>query len=582
MDSTDIPSTIPVNENIVSDKPVCIHWFRHGLRLHDNPALLDAVEDCGELYPIFIFDGEVAGTRTAGYNRMRFLLESLHDLDDHFSNEGGRLFVFTGNVLTTLSNLFKEWSVSKLTFDADVEAIWHERDTQVRRLCEEYNVECVEKVSHVLWDPEEILKNNGGTPPLTYSLFNLVATAVGDPPRPVDAPDLSKVTFNVKSDHEKLFGIPDSASLGVFAESEEQNQRFNIWTGGESKALELFRYRMKVEEMAFSCGNVMPNQAFPNIAGPPLSMSAHLRFGCLSIRKLYWGLRDAYLKLNPGKAFTVSAIGQLMWREYFYMMSVNNKNYDKMENNPICLNIPWYEDKEKLRRWEQGETGYPWIDAIMKQLKNEGWIHHVCRHATSTFLTRGDLGLSWEDGLKVFDKYLIDADWSVNAGNWMWMSSSAFEKVLQCPKCFCPVRYGRKMDSDGVYVRRYLPVLKDMPIRYLFEPWKAPRSVQEKAGCIIGVDYPEPMVDHRKASKDCYNMMSEVKMKLAASGKELEHCGPANSDEVSKFVWLPGTHKGNCSSGNEELSEAILCDGLMGMSPQMKRGPGRCGGDDSN
>ncbi|WAQ94843.1 CRY1-like protein, partial [Mya arenaria] len=167
-------------------------------------------------------------------------------------------------------------------------------------------------------------------------------------------------------------------------------------------------------------------------------------------------------------------------------MSVNNINYDKMDSNPICLNIPWYEDKDRLKKWEQGETGYPWVDTIMKQLKNEGWIHYVCRLATSTFLTRRDLWLSWEDGLKVavFDKYLLDADWSVCAGNWMWMSSSAFEKILQ----------------------RYLPILKNMPICYLFEPWKAPKAVQEKAGCVIGVDYPKPMVDHAKASKDCYNM----------------------------------------------------------------------------
>ncbi|XP_052809529.1 cryptochrome-1-like [Mya arenaria] len=553
------------NANLVSDKPVCIHWFRHGLRLHDNPALLNAVEDGGELYPIFIFDGEVAGTRTAGYNRMRFLLESLRDLDEQFIKDGGRLFVFIGHLVTILSKLFRELSVSKLTFDADVEAIWHERDTQVRRLCEEYNVECVEKVSHVLWDPQVILQNNGGNPPLTFSLFNKVATAVGDPPRPVASPDLSKITFKIKSDHDELFGIPDINSLGVFAESEEQDQRHNDWKGGESKALVLFQHRMRVEAMAFSCGNVMPNQTFPAVAGPPLSLSAYLRFGCLSIRKFYWALRDTFVQLNPRKAFTISVIGQLVWREYFYTMSVNNINFDKMESNPICLNIPWHEDKEKLRRWEQGETGFPWIDAIMKQLKSEGWIHHVCRHATSTFLTRGDLWLSWEEGLKVFDKYLLDADWSVCAGSWMWMSSSAFEKTLQCLKCYCPVRYGRKMDPAGVYIRRYLPVLKDMPLRYLFGPWKAPKSVQEKARCVIGEDYPEPMVDHGKASTENYSRMMEVKNKLIASGRRIDHCGPASSEEVSMFVWMPGTHKGTCSSDMEtcEATDSTVCDELV-------------------
>ncbi|XP_052238808.1 cryptochrome-1-like isoform X2 [Dreissena polymorpha] len=549
----------------VEVKKVAIHWFRHGLRIHDNPALLETVEEGWELYPVFIFDGEVAGTRTAGYNRMRFLIESLRDLDETFNNYGGRLYVFTGDLMNILGNLIKEWNVSRLSFDADVEAIWHKRDQDVRRLCSELDVEVVERVSHVLWDPKDILENNGGKPPLTYSLFNQVARAVGDPPKTVDDPDFSKVTFKVKSNHDKLFGIPDVETLGVFPECEQQNQRHNNWVGGETRALQLLSQRMQVEKMAFSVGMVMPNQTFPNVSGPPLSMSAHLRFGCLSIRKLYWVLRNAFEKSHPGKGFSNSAIGQLLWREYFYTMSVNNINYDKMEENPICLNIPWYNDQEKLKKWENGETGFPWIDAIMKQLKHEGWIHHVCRHATSTFLTRGDLWLNWVDGLKVFTKYLLDADWSVCAGNWMWMSSSAFEKVLQCPKCFCPVRYGRKMDPDGVYIRRYLPVLKDMPLRYLFEPWKAPKSVQEKANCIIGVDYPLPMVEHGKASKQCYNMMMEVKNKLLATGKEMELCGPANTEEVAQFVWMPGNHAGTCHQGEEEANPSMLCDGLMGM-----------------
>ncbi|WAQ94753.1 CRY1-like protein, partial [Mya arenaria] len=190
-------------------------------------------------------------------------------------------------------------------------------------------------------------------------------------------------------------------------------------------------------------------------------------------------------------------------------MSVNNINYDKMDSNPICLNIPWYEDKDRLKKWEQGETGYPWVDTIMKQLKNEGWIHYVCRLATSTFLTRRDLWLSWEDGLKVAVYCVI---WCLTSTCWMLIGRCVLETGCGClappSRRFSsvPVRYGRKMDPDGVYIRRYLPILKNMPICYLFEPWKAPKAVQEKAGCVIGVDYPKPMVDHAKASKDCYNM----------------------------------------------------------------------------
>lgn len=545
--------------------PAAIHWFRHGLRLHDNPALLEALEFSGDFYPIFIFDGEVAGTKTAGYNRMRFLLESLKDLDDSLKKYGGRLYVFHGEPTVILPKLFDEWCVGRLTFEQDPEPVWQDRDNDVKALCRQHNVECIERISHTLWDPKAIIENNGGCPPLTYMLFNQVAAVVGDPPRPVEAPNFSSVNMTVTKDHDNKFSLPTLEKLGVKPETEKQNSRVNNWVGGETQALKLFTHRVQVEEMAFNCGTTMPNQSFPDLVGPPLSMSAHLRFGCLSIRKLYWTLRDAYNKIAVDKPFNVSVVGQIMWREYFYTMSVNNMFYNKMENNPICLNIPWYKDDEKLKKWTDGITGYPWIDAIMRQLKQEGWIHHVARHAVSTFLTRGDLWISWEDGLEVFDRLLIDADWSVCAGNWMWMSSSAFEKVLNCPKCFCPVRYGRKMDPDGVYVKRYVPELKDMPVRYLFEPWKAPKAVQQKAKCVIGMDYPHPIVEHNKASKDCYNLMMEVKNKLVLQGKGFEHCRPANAEEVHKFVWMPGEHKGHVGCGENIIGDHELCDGLMGM-----------------
>ncbi len=122
---------------------------------------------------------------------------------------------------------------------------------------------------------------------------------------------------------------------------------------------------------------------------------------------------------------------QLVWREFFYTMSVNNPYYGEMERNELCLNVPWYphEDRPEWYAFAEARTGYPFIDAGMRQLYKEGWIHHVVRNAISCFLTRGDLWINWEPGLRLFLKYQLDADWSVCAGNWMWISSSAFEDV---------------------------------------------------------------------------------------------------------------------------------------------------------
>lgn len=215
---------------------------------------------------------------------------------------------------------------------------------------------------------------------------------------------------------------------------------------------------------AFKGGYMMPNQYHPDINGPPLTLSPHLRFGCISVRYFYWAIHDifrevgyifSYGAMNSASVDATQAVcahshsffssdpqcqvrkespplavtTQLIWREYFYIMSVRNRKYAQMTDNPICLQIPWYHNENHLEVWEmvmllfvmlsehvffffkiwlissftffQGKTGYPWIDACMNQLRQEGWIHHVGRHAVSCFLTRGDLWIHWEDGLKV-------------------------------------------------------------------------------------------------------------------------------------------------------------------------------------
>ena len=179
-----------------------------------------------------------------------------------------------------------------------------------------------------------------------------------------------------------------------------------------------------------------------------------------------------------------------------------------MEGNSVSRQIPWGEDKERLEAWAEGRTGFPYIDAIMTQLRKEGWIHHLARHSVACFLTRGDLWQSWVKGQHVFEELLLDADWSLNAGNWMWLSASAF--FHQYFRCYSPIAFGKKTDKDGAYIRKYLPIFKKFPAKYIYEPWDAPLAVQKAAGCIIGTDYPRPIVKHDVVVKE--NM---AKMKAA-------------------------------------------------------------------
>lgn len=515
-------------------------WFRHGLRLHDNPALLDAVKHCDAFLPIFIFDGESAGTKLVGYNRMKFLLESLQDIDNQFQKVGGKLHLFRGSPINVFQFIYDSIGLFKICFEQDCEPIWLDRDTKVKDFSKTKGIVCVEKVSHTLWDPQLVLKTNGGVAPLTYEMFVHTISVLGSPPRPVEDADLSSVefatpSFSLPSNVEILKNIPSPEDFGL-AQEVEFSERIIQWIGGESQALRHLQERLKVESKAFEEGYCLPNQARPDLLGAPTSQSAALRFGCLSVRKFYWSIQDIFTEIF-GSSPNQNITSQLIWREYFYTMSVGNKYYAQMECNPICLNIPWKKNAESdLEKWKAGRTGYPFIDAIMRQLVQEGWIHHVARNAVACFLTRGDLWISWEDGLNFFLKYLLDADWSVCAGNWMWVSSSAFERLLDCSHCMCPVNYGRRLDPWGQYIKRYVPELKQYPVVYLYEPWKAPLHVQEMAGCIIGKDYPERIVDHQKASEKNRSYMEEIRNCIM---NPPPHCRPSSEEEARQFMWFP-------------------------------------------
>ena len=273
-----------------------------------------------------------------------------------------------------------------------------------------------------------------------------------------------------------------------------------------------------------------------------------MKHGCLSPRRFYNALSAVYDKFNEKNISKppVSLHGQLMWREYNYLMCYTTPNCHKSIGNPIArrtflfliwttsftivcifvylhdlkflmysssfdrflIEIPWDDDPELLAAWKESRTGYPYIDAIMTQLRETGWIHHLARHSVACFLTRGDLWQSWENGLAVFEHYLIDADFSINVFNWQWLSCTAH--FYQYFRCYSPIGFGKKTDPNGDYIRKWLPQFKDMPKQYIYEPWEAPIAVQQKCGVIVGENYPHPIVDHKEISKSNMGRMKEA------------------------------------------------------------------------
>lgn len=415
-----------------------------------------------------------------------------------------------GNPKIVFPRLFEEWNVELLTFEKDIEPYAKERDNLVGKIAKEYDVKVEEHSSHTIFDPDIILRKNSGRPPMTYQKYLSVAStcSVGNA-----LPVPSKISNSCKPTKDELekkdphcYDPPTLEELGV----DEDNLNPEKFPGGETEALR--RMEELLLKTRWICDFEKPNTS-PNSLEPSTTvLSPYLKFGCLSSRLFFKRVKEVY-KTGKHSSPPVSLEGQIIWREFYYCVASVTPNFDKMVGNPVCAQIPWEDNKKHLEAWTHGRTGFPWIDACMRQLRQEGWIHHLARHAVACFLTRGDLWISWEEGQKVFEELLLDADWALNAGNWMWLSASAF--FHQYFRVYSPIAFGKKTDPEGKFIKKYVPELRNYPAGIIYEPWKASLEHQKKYGCIIGKDYPRPIVEHDKVSK-----INIGKMKAAYANKK--------------------------------------------------------------
>lgn len=434
-----------------------------------------------------------------GINKMKFMLECLHDLDLSLKKMGTRLFVLKGDALTVIKQFCKDNEITQMTSMKDAEVFYRERDTEIKTVVERLEVVTKTFGGHTLFDPQEIISANEDEIPLSHSEFYDVMKKVGDPL--AETPAITSGMFKevlcpIGDDHEQLFAIPTLADLGF-----EESTTLSSWTGGEYHALKRLDEKM-ADENLMRLPKDKTEDSFllnPTTTG----LSPYMNYGCLSPKR-FW---NSAKKLSDSKR--VSIQGQLMYREFFYTVASSVNNFTKMEGNRICRQIEWYQNEEHVAALREGRTGYPWIDAIMRQMVQEGFTHHICRYALTSFVCLGDLWLNWTVGQEAFEEFLIDGDYAMNAGCWMWCSGSAFSDQIPT-RVLDPIKFGQKWDPKGKFIRKYCPELKNMPIRYLFAPWKAPRSVQEEAKCTVGTDYPTPIVDHRQARAHNADLIREM------------------------------------------------------------------------
>ncbi|KAM7353869.1 (6-4)-photolyase [Cochliomyia hominivorax] len=538
----------------MSEKCTLIHWFRKGLRVHDNPALKRVFEKAQQepqkycVRPIFFLDPGIIEWLCVGANRWRFLQQSLQDLHEQLRALNSSLYVVRGKPENVFPRLFDEWQTKLLTFEEDIEPYSIKRDKMVQDLAKKYKVEVLTYCSHTVYNPQVVIQKNLGKAPLTYQKFLSIVEKL-KAPVPEDKPEKLKCDLPLKDscekENENCYCVP---SLEDLVKKPEDLGPLKF-PGGETEALKRLHNSLAKESWvaAFEKPKTHPNSLEPSTT----VLSPYLKFGCLSSRLFYQQLNNV-LKRHPKHSKPpVSLMGQLMWREFYYTAAAYEPNFDRMMGNSFCLQIPWQTNEEHLKAWTYARTGYPFIDAIMRQLRQEGWIHHLARHAVACFLTRGDLWISWEEGQKVFEELLLDQDWALNAGNWMWLSASAF--FHQYFRVYSPVAFGKKTDPTGSYIRKYVPELAKYPAGAIYEPWKVSLADQKKYGCVLGTDYPHRIVNHDIVHKEnikrmtaAYKVNREVKTgKVEDDENSEETIGKRKHEATTSKASAPKKRKKN-------------------------------------
>ncbi len=460
-------------------------WLRRDLRLHDHPALRAALDDDGPVVPVFCLDPSLLGGRHASGPRTQFLLECLADLDESLRRRGSGLVVGQGRPEQVLPQLVRQLKASRVFLTGDVSPFATRRDAAVCRELEALGTEVRVLPGLFVLDDPVALVTSAGDPYRVFTPFHRawVKSARRETlPAPRSLPALPRAV--------KSANVPRLRDLGL-EETVEQPS-----TGGEHPG----RLRMQ----RFLGDGVAQYRSGRDDLGADASsrLSPYLHFGCISAREL-----EAQL---PGSAGAQEFRRQLCWRDFYaHVLAHFPANARHEFQDRYRGTIRWSRAEGRFAVWCEGRTGYPLVDAAMRQLRREGWMHNRARLVVGSFLTK-DLGLDWRWGERWFMRLLIDGDEASNNGNWQWIASVGVDPQPTFRRIYNPARQQARFDPDGAYVRRYVPELRDVPDDYLAEPWTMPEEEQRKAGCVIGEEYPAPIVDHSVARREALARYGEA------------------------------------------------------------------------
>jgi deoxyribodipyrimidine photo-lyase len=449
-----------------------IIWHRNDLRVHDLPMLAAAHDQSEQIVPVFIFDKKITRSKHASGNRNRFLYECLAELRQSYRDKGAELYIREGDPATELATLAKQVNADQIFYTIDYTPFARLRDHAVKQLLDKKNISFEGFPGRLAIDSVEPIKTQNGKVVRVFTPFwkqwqQQARRDVATTPQKIIAP-ATLVSG----------GLPNLKSL-----TKDLVLSDNTAKGGEQAGRQTLQTFL--DKNIDKYGDHQNSMADDRTS----RLSPYLHFGCLSVREI-----ETLLPSGKGaEAFH----RQLAWRDFYHYILLQYPDNIDTELQDRYRSFGWEHNPTLLEAWKKGHTGYPIVDASMRQLNQEGWMHNRGRLIVGSFLTK-DLLLDWRDGQAYFMQMLLDGDTANNNGNWQWIASVGVDPAPVFRRLYNPSSQQVTYDPTGAFVKKYVPELKDVSDKYLAEPWTMPEEEQQKAHCVVGVDYPNPIVNHKE------------------------------------------------------------------------------------
>jgi deoxyribodipyrimidine photo-lyase len=463
----------------------CIVWFRDDLRLSDHPALHAASKTGAPVVCLYVLDEEsplkAPEARPIGGAARWWLAQSLRALNDNLTELGGSLIMRKGQVAKVIADLARETDAGIVFWNEIAQAPHLAVADQVTQALDEIGVRAKHFTGDLLVEPRAI-RNKEDRGLRVFTPFWRRVQSLGDPPNPLPAPN-------------KLNGVKDLASDRLEdwklepAKPDWASGLRESWTPGEAQAQAQLKSFLKDGVAGYIGERDRPDRDGTS------RLSPHLRFGEISPRQVWHAARFAAAEHPRLSSDIEKFLSELGWREFCRHLLFDVPDLAMRNLQPSFDAFPWKHDDKALRAWQGGRTGYPIVDAGMRELWHTGVMHNRVRMVVASFLVK-HLLIDWRRGEQWFWDTLVDADAASNPANWQWVAGSGADAAPYF-RVFNPILQGEKFDPNGVYVRRWVPELRELPDKLIHQPWTATPLELASAGVTLGNNYPEPIVDHK-------------------------------------------------------------------------------------